>query len=67
MKMIINTQNYPKIDTYIKRKISLSLTFQIHHSSLYAQAFHRFFVVVVLQKGEQRLLEKDKKHKRFPG
>ena len=43
-----------KIDTYIKRKISLSLTFQIHCSSPYTQAFY----VVVLQKGEQRLLQK---------
>ena len=46
------------IDTYIKRKISLSLTFLIHCSSPYAQVFYRFFFVVLLRKGEQRLLEK---------
>ena len=37
---------------------SLSLTFKIHCSSTYAQAFYHFFFVVVLQKGEQRPLEK---------
>ena len=46
------------IDTCIKRKISLSLTFLIHCSSPYAQVFYRFFFVVLLRKGEQRLLEK---------
>ena len=45
-----NKQNCPKIDTYIKKKISLSLTFQIHSSSPHAQAFYRFFFVVVSQK-----------------
>ena len=47
-----------KIYTYIKRKISLSLTFQIHCSSSQAQVFYHFFFVVVLLKREQRLLEK---------
>ena len=51
-----NTQNwhiYQKINLY-----SLSPTFQIHCSSSYAQVVYHFLFVVVLLKGEQRLLEK---------
>ena len=53
------------IDTYIKRKISLSLTFLIHCSSPHAQVFYRFFFVVLLRKGEQRLLEKRETQRQF--
>ena len=47
-----------KTDTCIKRKISLSKSFQNHCLSSYAQVFYHFFLVVVLLKGVQRLLEK---------
>ena len=50
-----------KIDTNIKRKTEkYRLTFQIFRSSSYAQVFYHFLFVVVLLKGEQRLLEKRK-------
>ena len=61
-----NTQNCPKIDTYIKRKISLSVTFQIHCSSPYAQALYRFSSVVVLQKRRAKAAQKNAKQNRFP-
>ena len=41
-------QNSPKIDTYIKRKISLSLTFQIHFLSPYAEGLNGVVAFTVI-------------------
>ena len=42
-------QNSPQIDTYIKRKISLSLTFQIHFLSPYVEGLNGVVAFTVIR------------------
>ena len=57
-KMIHCSKEHVKLTQYIKRKISPSLTFQIHGLSSFAQVFYHFIFVVVLLNSKQRLPEK---------
>lgn len=50
-----------KIDTYVKRKILLSQTFQIHCPSSYSKIFNTSSSLLCYLKGEQRLLENREK------
>ena len=47
-----------KIDSYIERKLLLSLIFCHHCLPSYAQVFYHFFFLIVSLKGWQRLLQK---------
>lgn len=47
-----------KIDSYIERKLSLSLIFRHHCLPSYAQVFYHFFFLIVSLNDWQRLLQK---------